>query len=104
MKYFNGHEHGARIANGNQWRNALIVARASLATKARRKSAAPIPANGLRGDPSMRENDLVPDPSFLIASGRRPTINVQPPTEDTTKSHKGCEHLEMRRTNVFVIV
>src|ERR1039458_10902386 len=52
----NGRERRSKTSGPDQWRSATTVAAASLATKAKRKSAAPVPSNGF-GDLSLARMD-----------------------------------------------
>ena len=60
-------KRGVDLANEYQWPIARIAASASIVAKARRNSAAPIPANGLRNELAKQMDDPVSDPFLPIA-------------------------------------
>jgi hypothetical protein len=79
-----------------------MMAIASLAMKARRNVAAPIPANGLRDLLTARMDELVSDPPFPFATNQMPRINTKHPAADTTRYHISGPSIRRRRTKRFI--
>src|ERR1035441_417521 len=79
---------GGNVANAYQRPSVRIAASASLVTKARRKSAAPIPANGLRDLQATQMDDPVSDPFFPFAISRKQRVNAKLPAADTNRSRE----------------
>ena len=94
---------GGNSANQYQRLSARIVARASLVTKAKRKSAAPIPANGLRDLPATQMDVPVSEPSFPIGIGRRQRVNAKLPAADTNRSRESGLSFRMQPGKEFII-
>jgi hypothetical protein len=103
-KYAYGYEYRARLGNRDQWRNAASVARASLATNAKRKSAPLIPANGLRDMSWTHIDDFVLDTCSPIESSRKPGIKAKHPAADAIRIPKVRPRSKMRRIELFIIV
>jgi hypothetical protein len=74
---------------------------ASLATKAIRKSAALMPANGWL-DLSSAESDEF-DPYDSVAICREPRINTKHPAVDANAILEGDPNLRMRSTRKFIM-